>query len=312
MIEIKNLTKKFNEIIAVNNISFKAKKGEIIGFLGPNGAGKTTTLKMMTNFLIPDQGKVLFKNKPISKNFKKIISNIGYLPEDNPLYSNQKVDEFLLFFAKLKNINIKKDSNSIKQIIKKCGLEDVLTSKIDNLSKGYKQRVGLAKALLGDPDYLILDEPTTGLDPNQKQEILDLIRQSSKNKTTIFSSHILPEVKEIANKIIIINKGEIVAKGKPENLSKKFFENALITVKVNAPKTKFIHSIENINTVKEIKETQEFDKTFKTFKKYEIICEKNQETSLKIFNNIVKNKWELLEMYSRKQGLEDLFKKLTQ
>ena len=204
MISITSLSKKFNlaSNFAVNNISFKAKEGEIIGFLGPNGAGKTTTMRLILGYLIPTSGEILIDKLKPSENRIKILENIGYLPENNPLYPEMKVKEYLQFIAQIKNIS------NIDEIIKKVNLNEVLNKKIEELSRGFKQRVGLAAALIGDPKFLILDEPTSGLDPIEQDKIRLLIKKLSKNKVIIFSTHILSEVEDIANIIIIIHQGK--------------------------------------------------------------------------------------------------------
>src|SRR3989338_6144894 len=207
MISLSSVTKKFKNKTAVNNISFKAKEGEIIGFLGPNGAGKTTTMRLILGYLSPTEGKVTIDNlDPIEERIE-VLKKTGYLPENNPLYQEMKVSEYLQFIASIKN-----SVNYLETAIQ-VGLDDVLNSKIDELSRGYKQRVGLAAALLGEPSILILDEPTSGLDPLEQEKIRDLIKKLA-GKTIIFSTHILSEVEDVANRLIIIDKGKIVFDGK--------------------------------------------------------------------------------------------------
>jgi len=305
MLEVSNLTKIYDDLIALDKVSFKVNKGEITGFLGPNGAGKTTTMRIITGYLYPDKGKITFEKKSLNQNYKNIISKIGYLPENNPLYLNLRVDEFLSFNSKFKNTSNKKD---MKDIIKKCGLSKVLTKEIDTLSRGYKQRVGLAKALIGDPDYLILDEPTEGLDPNQKEEILNLIKDVSKEKTIIFSSHVLSEVTKIADKVIIINEGKIIAEGKSADLVKEHFKNAIIEIETNAPFLKFKKVIDDI---KEIKGFGKLEKFNNKFIKVELNCTYPEKTVVKLFDKIVENKWKLRELHTKSHGLEELFKDLT-
>ena len=206
MIKLKNVSKQFGQVTAVDNISFSVGKGEVIGFLGPNGAGKTTTMRMLTGFLRPSSGEVSMGGtvNP-DKDRVKAAMLIGYLPENNPLYSEMTVGEYLKFIGSTKS----KSSNT-KDIIKVCGVDNRLDEKIENLSRGYKQRVGLAAAIIGDPEILILDEPTSGLDPNQVVEIRGLIKELGKKKTVILSTHILQEVEAMCTRVIIINKGSIV------------------------------------------------------------------------------------------------------
>ncbi len=207
MIDLVKVTKKFKEKTAVENVSFRAKSGEIIGFVGSNGAGKTTTMRLLLGYLTPTSGKVTIDNiDPVEERIK-VVKKIGYLPENNPLYSEMKVEEYLHFIADAKEIN------DYKRVVKAVSLEDVLKTKIEELSRGYKQRVGLAAALIGDPEILILDEPTSGLDPLEQEKIRSLIKKFTK-KTVVFSTHILSEVEEVATRLIIINRGKIVFDGK--------------------------------------------------------------------------------------------------
>ena len=204
MIFVTGATKKFGSKIAVNNISFKAKQGEIIGFLGPNGAGKTTTMRLLVGYLTADTGKILIDNLSHCNNRILVLKKIGYLPENNPLYQEMTVEEYLDFITRVKG------EPNYQQIINGVGLKDVLTTKIEELSRGFKQRVGLAAALIGNPEILILDEPTSGLDPLEQEKIRDLIKKIAKRKTIIFSTHILSEVEAVATGLIIIDKGRIV------------------------------------------------------------------------------------------------------
>ena len=223
-IEVVGLTKFYGQQKAVNDISFSISKGEIVGFLGPNGAGKSTTLKMITGYLQPNEGKVLIGGKDIAEHPISCKQKIGYLPEANPLYADMYVKEYLSFIAGVHQI---KDANAIDHIIQKVGLTIEQNKKINQLSKGYKQRVGLAAALINQPEVLILDEPTSGLDPNQIIEIRNLIKAEGANKTVLFSSHILQEVEAICDRVIIIHKGNIVA---DDNLAKLKFSKPLEAV----------------------------------------------------------------------------------
>ncbi len=222
MIKISSVTKKFGTTLAVNKISFQAKKGEIIGFLGPNGAGKTTTMRLLLGYLTPTSGKVFIDKYNSFENRLEILKLIGYLPENNPLYTEMNTAEYLRFIA-----SVKGDKNW-KKMAKDVGLGDKIKVNIEDLSRGYKQRVGLVAALFGKPKILILDEPTSGLDPIEQEKIRELIKKIAKDKTIIFSTHILSEVENVANRIIIIDKGKIVydgkkpkAKGGVEKLFKK-------------------------------------------------------------------------------------------
>jgi ABC-2 type transport system ATP-binding protein len=222
MISLKNVTKRFKNKEAVNGIDLKAKEGEIIGFLGPNGAGKTTTLRMILGYLRPTSGEVSVNNLNPIDNRIEVLQNIGYLPENNPLYYDMKVQEYLQFISNVK------EATNYQKTADEVGLGDVMSTKIEELSRGYKQRVGLAAALLGNPAILILDEPTSGLDPLEQDKIRDLIKKIAKKKTIIFSTHILSEVEDVANRLVIIHHGKVVydgakpkARGGVEKLFKK-------------------------------------------------------------------------------------------
>lgn len=208
MISLSFVTKVFKNKVAVNRISFKAKEGEIIGFLGPNGAGKTTTMRLILGYLTPTEGNVSIDDLNPLDDRIDILKRIGYLPENNPLYHEMRVIEYLQFIASIKGVN------SYLEVAANVGLDDVMDSKIEELSRGFKQRVGLAAALLGDPKILILDEPTSGLDPLEQEKIRELIKKLAKHKTIIFSTHILSEVEDVANRLIIIDKGNIAYDGK--------------------------------------------------------------------------------------------------
>lgn len=218
MITVKNVSKNFKEVKAVDNISFTLKKGVITGFLGPNGAGKTTTMRLLTGYFFPSSGKVLFDNKSFEQNPLFIRSKIGYLPENNPLYSEMKVKEYLEFIADVRDL--KDIPEKINKVAQNCGLKDHLNDKIETLSKGYRQRVGLAQSMIHDPEILILDEPTSGLDPNQIVEIRKLIKDLGKKKTVVLSTHILSEVQAICSQAIIINKGKIIVDDSLKKLTK--------------------------------------------------------------------------------------------
>ena len=219
MIEVKNVTKKYGKAVAVDNISFTIREGEIVGLLGPNGAGKSTTMNMLTGFIEQTSGEIIVDGYDILKKPQKAKKLIGYMPEGVPLYTDLTVKEFVTYMAEIKNVNKKEKKEKVQKIIEQTGIKDVEEKLIRNLSRGYKQRVSMAGALVGEPKILILDEPTVGLDPKQITEIRNLIKELGKKHTIILSSHILSEVSQICNKVIIINKGKIVAIDKPENLA---------------------------------------------------------------------------------------------
>ena len=220
MIEIKNLTKKFGSNLVLSDLSFSVAQGEILGFLGPNGAGKTTTMKIITSFWSPTSGQILIDGIDTSVDSLATRKKIGYLPETVPLYEDMRVIEYLKFIAEIRGLEKSEVKSRLKQVVGTCGLNKVLRQPIEELSKGYRQRVGLAQAIMHRPDILILDEPTTGLDPNQIVEIRDLIKTIGQEKTVIFSTHILSEVSATCDRVIIINNGKIVGQGKPDDLAR--------------------------------------------------------------------------------------------
>ena len=227
MIELKNVTKKYGNFKAVDNISFKIEKGEVVGFLGQNGAGKTTTMKMITGLIEPTNGEIFIEGEKISRKSRKCI---GYMPEGVPLYSELTVKEFVTYIAELKGMPRNEKKEKVNEVLEETGLTDVSKKLIRNLSRGYRQRVSLAGALIGDPKVIILDEPTVGLDPRQIADIRKLIKDLGKKHTVILSSHILSEVSQICEKVIIINKGKIVAIDTPENLEKKTQNKNIILI----------------------------------------------------------------------------------
>ncbi len=232
ILELKNVTKKYGKRVAVNNLNLTVNKGEVLGFLGPNGAGKSTTMNMITGYFAPTDGEILIDGKNILKNSEEVKSKIGYLPETPPLYLDMTVNEYLKFVCEMKKIKKTKIKESLEHVLDVVKISDVKGRVIKNLSKGYRQRVGFAQAILGEPELLIFDEPTVGLDPKQIIEIRTLIEELGKEHTIILSSHILPEVSAVCNRVLIINKGKIVASGTPEELSKEMSSSKNILVRV--------------------------------------------------------------------------------
>jgi len=305
MIEVKNLTKHYEDIIAVNNISFKINPGEISGFLGPNGAGKSTTLKMLSTYLKPTSGEILYNDMKISDFIYDIRKDIGYLPELNPLYHDLIVYDYLKYMAELKEITKNNIRNSIFYVSERCGLTDRLSQVIGTLSKGYKQRVGLAQAILNDPKILILDEPTNGLDPNQILEIRELITELGKEKTMIISSHILQEIQATCQRILIIHKGSLITDtNKEELLSKVKQKNVIYLTLSGYLKPEIIQNIDSIISIIEIKQ---ISNTFKYTLEYPLEMDFREV----IFDCIVKNKLNILELYQETHNLEDVFTILT-
>ena len=309
MIQVENITKKYGSFTAVNNINFEIEEGEIVGFLGPNGAGKSTTMNMITGFIEPTKGKVIIDGYDMSKKPKKAKKQIGYMPEGVPLYSDLTVREFVTYMAEIKGVDKKEKKEKVEKVLEQIGLTDVQNKLTKNLSRGYKQRVSMAGALVGNPKVIILDEPTVGLDPKQVTEIRALIKELGKTHTVILSSHILSEVSQICNRVIIINKGEIVAIDTPENLEKKVVKENSIYVTVEDPENKMNsikEKLENVQEVKFISENE--DKT----KEYIITAEKDVDLRKNIFEIFAKEGITIFEMKKADATLEDAFMQLIE
>ena len=298
-IEIKNLLKTYGEQKAVNNISFKIEKGEIVGFLGPNGAGKSTTMKILTGYLKQNSGEAIVCGINVAEDPLATKKKIGYLPELNALYYDMYVKEYLAFIAEVHKIeDVKKKINSVIEL---TGLTVENKKKIGQLSKGYKQRVGLAAALIHDPEVLILDEPTSGLDPNQIIEIRDVIKKQGQNKTVLFSSHILQEVEAICDRVIIINKGELVADDKLSNLQKE--SNTQHSVKVEFKEAVDTAWLTNLNNVIAVKNTQSSI--------FNIQCTNAESIKKQILQLALDKNLNIVSLQSENQSLENIFKTLT-
>lgn len=295
-IEVKNLLKQYGAQKAVNNISFKVGKGEIVGFLGPNGAGKSTTMKIITGYLQPDEGEVKVCDTDVLVSPLDTKKKIGYLPESNPLYYDMYVREYLDFVADIHKVSPKKPA--IERVIEQVGLTKEASKKLGQLSKGYKQRVGLAAALLHDPEVLILDEPTTGLDPNQIIEIREVIKKLGENKTVLFSSHILQEVEAICNRVVIINKGEIVADDSLDALTGKKHNNELLLELKEKVTLEAFEGIENIQ------KQNEYTWTFKT--------DNPDALKRRILELSLEKNWNIVSLQTQTRGnLEEVFRTLT-
>ncbi|MCM1315204.1 MAG: ABC transporter ATP-binding protein [Muribaculaceae bacterium] len=305
MITIENLTKFYGNNRAVNNISFTINDNEILGFLGPNGAGKSTTMNMIAGYLPMSGGTVTISGIDISKDPVKAKAKIGYLPQDPPVYPDMRVKEYMSFCAGLKRIPYAKKKDEIKRVMELLSITDVKDKLIKNLSGGYKRRVGFAQAILGNPDFIILDEPTVGLDPNQVIEVRNIIKDLRKSHSVIFSSHILSEVSEVCDRVVIINKGDIRAIDTIENLEKSFGATSVLHIKVNGSKTKSASIIEMTKGVKEITDITEEDNGSFSFTAQ--LDGNAEEVRRNLMAELIQNKVDIAEIYSEKPNLENVF-----
>lgn len=307
MIEVKNVTKKYPNIKAVDNINFTIKDGEVVGFLGPNGAGKTTTMNMITGFIEPTEGQIIINGFDIVKKSKKAKKQIGYMPEGVPLYTELTAKEFVNYMAELKDVKAKERKEAVEKAIEETGLKDVQNKLIKNLSRGYKQRVSMAGALVGNPEVIILDEPTVGLDPKQITEIRGLIKELGKKHTVILSSHILSEVSQICERVIIINHGKIVAIDTPENLENKTKEKNTILVTVEDKNEKMKNLKEEVKEIEEIKLVKDNEDGTK---QYAVTSADKVDLRKKIFEILPKQDITIFELKKDESTLEDAFIKL--
>ena len=311
MISVKNLTKYYGDFQALKGISFEIKSGEIVGILGPNGAGKSTTLRILTCYFNPTSGDAIIDGKSIldeENNVKKII---GYLPESAPLYNDMCVFDYLVYMADIQELERRKLNERLHYVVNVCGLKEVISKPIGELSKGYKQRVGLAGAIIHDPKILILDEPTNGLDPNQIVEIRELIKELGKEKTVLVSTHILSEVEATCSRAIIINKGNIIADDTPENLSLNFGNNdKSSTIKISIKTNDNIESVkEKLLNVSDIYKV-EIEDNFNNIKELTIYSN-SEEPRDEIYRFIKSTNWIIYEMTRVKENLETVFHTLT-
>ncbi|HTY09738.1 MAG TPA: ATP-binding cassette domain-containing protein [Bacteroidota bacterium] len=310
-ITVRNLTKLYGEEKAIDDISFDVKTGEILGFLGPNGAGKTTTMKIITCYMPPSAGTVTVDDLDVASRSLEVRRKIGYLPELNPLYLDMNVLEYLEYSAQLHKMTKPQIRQRMREMVDVCGLSDVRHKDIGELSKGYRQRVGLAQAMIHDPEVLILDEPTSGLDPNQIVEIRNLIRKLGSAKTVILSTHILSEVQATCDRVIIINDGKIVADGTPDHLQNEFRGSDIISLELKAdvangmtdifPKIKALPNVENV----------QYQNPSPGLHRLIINAAKGSDIREALFRQAVSEKWLLLEIHREATSLEEVFHKLT-
>ena len=307
MIKVENLSKFYGDVKAVKSINFELNDGEIVGFLGANGAGKSTTLKVMTGFLTPTSGNVYVNDLEIQEHTLEIQKHIGYLPELNPLYSEMRVYDLLEFTGNIRNITGKAFKNSLARVVEQCGLKGVIHRMISECSKGYKQRIGLACAMIHDPNILILDEPVTGLDPNQIVEIRNLIKNLGREKLVLMSSHILQEIQATVNRIIIINKGEIVADGTNEELMSGFIGNTKLTLEIKNAEDETIKTLtEKIPSISLVD-----TKSHNGSQILQLEYAKDLDPREELFQYAVDSNWVVTEMSPHSVNLESVFRTLT-
>jgi len=309
MIHVENLSKYYGDFCAVDQISFDIEKGEIVGLLGPNGAGKTTTLRMLTGYFKPTSGLIHIKDYSIEDNALQIKRLIGYLPESAPLYHNMLVYDYLQFIAGIRGLDKEKSRGRIMELVDLCSLNQIMHRSIGELSKGLNQRVGLAHAMMDDPEILVLDEPTSGLDPNQIVEIRDIIKEIGKEKTVILSTHILSEAEATCDRLVIINKGKIVADDTTRALKQRANEEYTLHVSFKeAHLTEVEGALSQVNGIKRIRQAETDEKQMLHLK---LTCFSDHDIRGEVYNTIRKTDWELMEFYRETESLENIFRELT-
>lgn len=309
MIHIENLTKYYKDFCAVDQISVDIHKGEVLGLLGPNGAGKTTTLRMLTGYFMPTSGTIRVKDYLLDNNLLEIKKLMGYLPESAPLYHNMLVFDYLDYVARIRGLDKDQRAFRIQQLVDLCGLDEIMHRSINELSKGLNQRVGLAHAMMTDPEILILDEPTSGLDPNQIVEIRKIIRHIGEEKTVILSTHILSEVEATCNRVVIINNGKIVADDRVENLKQTAGQKHFIHLELlNANFQEVSH---RLNSIQGVLNTKKIDETPEGPLKVRLVCESVVDLRETIYQNIKQTSWILIGFHQETKTLENIFRELT-
>jgi ABC-2 type transport system ATP-binding protein len=307
MIEVANLTKRYGPTLAVSDVSFEVQKGEVLGFLGPNGAGKTTTMRVITGYLPASAGRVRVAGYDVQDQALEAKRRTGYLPETPPVYPDMTVAEYLAFVARIKGVPGRDVKKRVNEVSEKCSVADVKNRQIGKLSKGYRQRVGLAQALIHNPDVLVLDEPTAGLDPKQIIETRELIKGLAGQHTVVLSTHILPEVSKTCQRVVVISAGKIVAVGTPDELTRRLtgFETVLITV--DGPAPEIMDKLQRVTGVNLV-EPREASGAQITL---EVHAEKGNDVRAELARCVVESQWKLLELKTSGMSLEDIFLKLT-
>lgn len=306
MIKVEHLAKRYADVYAVNDISFEVHQGEIVGLLGPNGAGKTTTMRILTCYMPATSGSATVAGYDVFRESINVRKQIGYLPENVPLYPEMRVKEYLLFRAKLKKLPSRERKTKIDECIEKCRITEVQNQIIGTLSKGYRQRVGLADTLVHDPKILILDEPTIGLDPNQIRQVRQLIKELGAKHTILLSTHILPEVEMLCERVIIINKGKIVAMDTPANLAIQLRAGNNLVIEVRGNGEKIKNALTNIKSVKKVVWQDKGE-----ISNFTVEAEKGADVREDVFSNIVKNNGIIREMKQASITLEEIFHQIT-
>ena len=307
MITVENLTKRYANKTAIDSVSFQVEKGEILGFLGPNGAGKTSTMRVITGFMPASDGTVRVDGFDVFENPLEVRRRIGYLPESPPLYLEMSVTGYLRFVAKIKGVPKEKIAPEVKRVMERVNITDVRDRIIAKLSKGYKQRVGLAQALLNDPPVLILDEPTIGLDPKQIHEVRELIKDLGGNHTVLLSTHILPEVEQTCNRVVIIDRGKIVAVDTPQNLRLQVQGAAQVFMEIQGPASEITSQLKKTPGVVDVRTVASTDGRHR----FQIEGELKKEIRSDLARTVVQNGWGLFELQAATMSLEDIFLKLT-
>ncbi len=307
MIKVENLTKRYAGVTALSSVSFEVQRGEIVGFLGPNGAGKSTTMRILTGFIPASSGRVQVAGFDVFEDSIEVRRRIGYMPESNPLYVDMRVNEYLKFRARLKGVPRSERRDRLNEVLKMCGLEDVSRRVIGQLSKGYRQRVGLADALLAEPDLLILDEPTIGLDPVQIRQVRQLIKDLGERHTILLSSHILPEVEMTCNRVVIIHRGKILASDTPDNLTKTLHAGGRINVEIRGPGVDVQAKMRDVAGVDSI-ECKVVDDGFVRVTAQPKGGADPREALYKV---VAANGWTLRELSRSRTTLEDIFVQVT-
>jgi ABC-2 type transport system ATP-binding protein len=307
MIEVENLTKRYGPTLAVSDVSFTVQKGEILGFLGPNGAGKTTTMRVITGFLPPTSGTVRVAGYDVVGEPLDAKRRTGYLPEAPPVYPDMRVDEYLAFVARIKGLPRREIKPRLDEVTEKCAIGDVRRRQIGKLSKGYRQRVGLAQALIHNPEVLVLDEPTAGLDPKQIIETRQLIKNLAGQHTVVLSTHILPEAAKTCQRVVVINEGKVVAVGAPEELTRRLQGYGTVLVTVEGPAAEILDRLQRVHGVNWVEPRESSDQHVT----YEIHSDRGQDVRAELARAVVESRWKLLELKSSGLSLEDIFLKLT-